>query len=466
MGNDLLIRAYRVGCGDCIYVRIPQGKNGFHILIDCGKKGGTELLEKAIKDLETTMLPDGDAPGKKRLDLIVATHRHEDHIKGFDKELFENIQVKNIWLSAVMDPEHPQKAPKAHKLHAFASAQMRRLADSGRALSPQVEILASAYGVSNDAADDLLMKTLPEANGIEPKYVHAGMTSKQLGLGLKDATIRVLAPEQDIDHFYLGEETDTSLKGFQAVSSAARPRVERSGGPAPKNISAGDFRLLQSGMLSNGLAFAAKDTAIQNNMSVVLLIEWKKRRLLFVGDAEWEREFKEGKDNGSWNVMWEKHRETHLKDPVDFLKIGHHGSINATPPVAELQPKPKAGAADFGTASIYRMLDTLLPVPKPGKKPAAQAIVSTEREFYNPIPECAVLVDLARRVSNTRNYGAELKKKNKDPEGIWISTKAKKNKFFETYEKEFLDQPQPLRTDLEFELSGDEFIDVLIPPGT
>jgi beta-lactamase superfamily II metal-dependent hydrolase len=464
MGNDLLIRAYRVGCGDCIYVRIPQGKDGFHILIDCGKKGGAELLEKAIKDLETTMLPDGDAPGKKRLDLIVATHRHEDHIKGFDKEWFKNIQVKNIWLSAVMDPEHPQKALKAHKLHALASAQMRRLADSGRALSPQVEILASAYGVSNDAADDLLMKTLPDANDIKPKYVHAGMTSEQLGLGLEGATIRVLAPEQDIDHFYLGKETDNSLKGLQDVSSAARPREERSGGPAPKNISAGDFRLLQSGMLSNGLAFAAKDTTIQNNMSVVLLIEWKKRRLLFVGDAEWEREFKEGKDNGSWNVMWEKHRETHLKDPVDFLKIGHHGSINATPPAAELQPKPKPGA-DLGAASIYRMLDTLLPVPEPGEEPTAQAIVSTEREFYNPIPECAVLVDLARRVSNTRNYGAEFKKQNKDPQGIWISAKAKKNKFFETYEKEFLDQPQPLRTDLEFELSGEECIDVLIPPG-
>jgi beta-lactamase superfamily II metal-dependent hydrolase len=465
MGNNLLIRAYRVGCGDCIYVRIPQGKDGFHILIDCGKKGGVELLEKAIKHLEATMLPDGDVKGKKRLDLIVATHRHEDHIKGFDKEWFKNIQVKNIWLSAVMDPKHPQ-AGKVHKLHAFAGAQMRRLADSGRALSPQVEILASAYGVSNDAADDFLMSTLPKANKIEPKFVHAGMTPKQLGLDIEGATIRVLAPEQDIDHFYLGEETDTSLKGLQAVSSSAKPRAERSEGPAPKNISAGDFRLLQSGMLSNGLAFAAKDTAIQNNMSVVLLIEWKKRRLLFVGDAEWEREFKLGKDNGSWNVMWEKHRLTHLKDPVDFLKIGHHGSINATPPAVERQPKPKPGAADLGAASIYRMLDTLLPVPKPGEKPTAQAIVSTEREFYNPIPECAVLVDLARRVSNTRNYGAEFKKKNKDPQGIWISTKAKKNKFFETYEKEFLDQPQPLRTDLEFELSGAEFIDVEIPPDT
>ena len=45
MGNQLLVRAYNVGCGDCIYVRIPDAKDGFHILIDCGKKGGAELLE-------------------------------------------------------------------------------------------------------------------------------------------------------------------------------------------------------------------------------------------------------------------------------------------------------------------------------------------------------------------------------------------------------------------------------------
>ena len=151
-------------------------------------------------------------------------------------------------------------------------------------------------------------------------------------------------------------------------------------------------------MLSNGLAFAAKESSIQNNLSVVLLIEWKKRRLLFVGDAEWEGEFKDGKHNGSWNVMWEKHRKTHLKAPVDFLKIGHHGSINATPPPAEQDRRSKKARAD----GVYTILDTILPVPKTGTKPTAQAIVSTEREFYNPIPECKLLVDLARRVSNTR----------------------------------------------------------------
>ena len=230
-----------------------------------------------------------------------------------------------------------------------------------------------------------------------------------------DTEIHILAPEKDVDHFYLGEELDTSLKGLQRHHRRACPRRPSRRPPnavaQPANISATDFRVLQSRMLSNGLAFAAKESSIQNNLSVVLLIEWKKRRLLFVGDAEWEGEFKEGKHNGSWNVMWEKHRKTHLKAPLDFLKIGHHGSINATPPPAPNDRSRRRRPAD----GVYAILDTILPVPKNGAKPTAQAIVSTEREFYNPIPECKLLVDLARRVSNTRVYGERLKKKGIDP---------------------------------------------------
>ena len=81
------------------------------------------------------------------------------------------------------------------------------------------------------------------------------------------------------------------------------------------------------------------------------------------------------------------------------------------------------------------------------------------------IPRCPLLVDLARRVKNVSSYGARLAAQGIDPATIWASTKAKKNQFYETYEKDHLDAPQPLRTDLENVLDGREFLDIEIPPG-
>ena len=52
MESKLLVRAYNVGFGDCIYVRIPSRHGGFHILIDCGTLGSIKLLRQAIEHLK------------------------------------------------------------------------------------------------------------------------------------------------------------------------------------------------------------------------------------------------------------------------------------------------------------------------------------------------------------------------------------------------------------------------------
>jgi hypothetical protein len=443
MAAKLLVRAYNVEVGDCFYCRIPRGRkikgktDDLHILIDCGSLGKIDCLKAALGDLET-MLPDAGR-GKKRLDLLVVTHEHKDHMAGFDPDFFKNIKIENIWMSASMDPEHPQ-AGRSFRLRGLATMAMRKIASLNLSLSPELENLVALYGIDNDGAMEALRTTLPAKNKITPKYVYAGMTPAELGLPLNGVKIHVLGPERDIDRFYLGKEADDSLLGLIATGGVFKEGPTISATPSPANISQSDFRRLKSRMMCSAFAFAELAGKVMNNTSVVLLIEWKGKRLLFVGDAEWDSRFKEGKANCAWNVMW---RERHdlLKDGIDFLKVGHHGSENATP-WNDLQTEKVTEAGEI--------LDAILPLPKGRARPTAQAIVSTKRKNYETIPCSALLAELGKRVKSVKNYFGEL------------GGAASKLPKFGEFEKEWLNSLQPLRTDCENALSDAAFVDVEI----
>ena len=307
--------------------------------------------------------------------------------------------------------------------------------------------LAASLALNKNAMKTL-RETLPKASGIKPVYVHAKSKKADLALPLKntDVTVSVLGPENDIDFYYLGKEGDPALRRLGFIDtglpdpSTAVPKPDAV--PAPANIDPADFRQLRSRMLSTALAFADLDGKVCNNTSVVLLIEWKGKRLLFVGDAEWDGAYKEGeKANCAWNVMWNLRKEK-LKGPLAFYKIGHHGSVNATPwgmTPAAIKGEPLA------------ILNAILPEKSKAK---AKAIVSTRRGNYETIPRTDLLAEIGKRVSNTKNYAKAFKRAGKKTSAV---------PKFGDFEKESFAQPQPLRTDLERMLQESRgFVDVEI----
>jgi Metallo-beta-lactamase superfamily len=445
MADKLLIRLFDVGLGDCVYCRVPKGhKDGrdFHILIDCGTLSSTDYLAEAIDKLKA-LLPLAD--GKRHVDLLVVTHEHKDHMTGFGMKLWDELSFGAIWMSAAMDLDHPE-SKRANKLHSFAANAMAEAVRLNLALGPQLMELAAAMAL-NQAAMKTLRETLPQASKIKPTYVHAKSTKQELTLPLAGATLSVLGPEFDIDFYYLGKEGDPSLRRLFGLIDTDLLEVsatvpDASAVPTPANIDPADFRQLRSRMLSTALAFADLDGKICNNTSVVLLLEWKGKRLLFVGDAEWDGAYKEGKGNCSWNVMWNLRKEK-LNGPLAFLKIGHHGSVNAT-------PWGQTPAASKGEP--LAILNAILPV---ASKTKAKAVVSTRRGNYETIPRTDLLAEIGTRVSNTRNYATAFKQA-----GLKTSSVPK----FGEFEKKSFDKPQPLRTDLETMLEPHGFIDVEIDP--
>jgi hypothetical protein len=446
MADKLLIRLFDVGLGDCIYCRIPKAhKTGrdFHILIDCGTLSSTDYLAKAIENLKTVVPPTN---GKHHIDLLVVTHEHKDHMTGFGLDIWDGLSFGAIWMNAAMDLNHPE-AKRAKKLHSFAGAAMERALRLNLALGPQLTELAAVMAL-NKTAMTTLRETLPKANKINATYVHAKSPKKDLDLPLKGAAISVLGPEKDIDFFYLGKEGDSSLRNALALIDTGLPDPatavpKPSDIPNPTNMDPGDFRQLRSRMLSTALAFADLDGKVCNNTSVVLLIEWQGKRLLFVGDAEWDNAFKEGKGKCSWNVLWNL-RKKQIEGPLAFYKIGHHGSVNATP--WGMNPAASKGEP-------LAILDAILPLKSKAK---AKAVVSTHRANYKTIPQTELLAEIGQRVSNTRTYADEFKKA-----GIKTSEVPK----FGEFETKSFAKPQPLRTDLERMLVDSKgFVDVEIDP--
>lgn len=397
MNEQLLIRAYKVGCGDCIFIRVPDTDRPFHILIDCGNFFGNSSaeLKKAMKNVEE-LLNDELVPENRRghLDLLVATHQHWDHIKGFESALkvFKRIIVEHIWLPIAMKEDHPEGFQLRALQNQVEEVIKRMKSDPDFSLGPGLFSLLQMMSLSTKEASKALMSLIPSHHGIKPVFVYRGFEKnlsardrKEALLDFKDSETKlsVLAPEKDIDKSYVEKAWgfyDTLEKGKQLIYELvpAKQRIK-----TPTNISSLEFQQLKTHLKYASLLAAVTSNHVINNTSVVLLLEWKGNRLVFAGDAEHE----------SWNLIW-KNAKSKIKKPIDFLKVSHHGSINGTPFDLKNSNNP-----------INLILDSILPEANAN---SAKAIVSTMEDVIqaelNPVPHLDLMKELSKRVCNTNEY--------------------------------------------------------------
>jgi beta-lactamase superfamily II metal-dependent hydrolase len=365
-GGKLRVRMYRVGMGDCFLVTIPDGKKGKHILIDCGVHSQSQFkgLPEAVQQMEK------DTGGK--LAVVVATHAHADHISGFgtESEVFERMEIGEVWLPYFENLSNP-KVKKLHKAAAALTAQLEqratRLAASGardNLLEWITENAAGSFfgaaGRSSTGNNATALKLLRGGFGdpSKTKYLKAGDVLVDAG-GIKGLTVRVLAPSDDEKFLSKMHPPTDQLYGL-----AAHGNLVDAGGETLKPF--GDRAGMGSTLLTEeqrkkladqvAVPWTALALAVDNylnNTSLSLLLQYKGKTLLFPGDAQW----------GNW-MSWEGDWESILND-IDFYKVGHHGSHNATPKKALELMTARNVAAMASTDTVKSFNRGHFPVPYP-----------------------------------------------------------------------------------------------------
>jgi len=367
--SGLKVRMYRVGFGDFFLITVPTGEGKRYILIDCGVFKGTSgtgdlgSIEEAIDDLfETT---------GGELALVIMTHRHADHIAGFSKaaERFKEFKASMVWMPYWEQFNDAKDSPSNLQFEISELAFQLAMQFRGRTDETAQEALAqlwNATGIDFNAAAtggkklsgnalalDLLKNHLGK-NGENVRYYAAG-DKPELPPELKGLSAEILGPPpKDAKAFmaltdlkkgvgqYL-DSTTSSDDGAKAIQPFRPqwvadphhdyPREDAQG----KAIEYQKIRKIVDTTQPDMLAAAAgKIETFLNNQSLVVLFTVADKNLLFVGDAQ----------AGNWE-HWLYKLDAPVKDPtkagdltevsqqilqtIDFYKVGHHGSTNATP---------------------------------------------------------------------------------------------------------------------------------------
>src|SRR5687767_3116925 len=110
--DNVKVRMYRHGFGDCFLLQFFDGKTRMQtMLIDCGLKLNDSVngitMTDVRDDIEKELKAGDTSKAKPKLDILVITHEHWDHVSAFhpDDKLYDNFFIAKIWMAWTENPD-------------------------------------------------------------------------------------------------------------------------------------------------------------------------------------------------------------------------------------------------------------------------------------------------------------------------------------------------------------------------
>lgn len=208
-GDGLEVYFLDVGQGDSELIRIPNGEEDFHVLIDTGEYAYADGLTEMLCSL-----------GVEKIDALICTHPHTDHM-GCMARIVQRFDIGAIYMPRLPDDQVPTTSAYEALLNAIEEKKLRvKALRAGTKIScPE----GASFEVSAPEKD-AVWEGINNYSGVirltygETTFLFTGDAEKQSEKKILESGVELKADVLKCGHH--GSSTSTSQKFLQAVEPA------------------------------------------------------------------------------------------------------------------------------------------------------------------------------------------------------------------------------------------------------